>query len=55
MKYKLMPPIKPDPVPALTERWQCVFCDEPAVLLHKGSSYCRTHYNAKAYAGELVG
>lgn len=43
----------PDPVPP-APRWQCCFCDQPAVLMHKGSTYCRADYDEKGRAGKLI-
>lgn len=54
---KILPTIiRPDPPSPspMNPRWQCVFCDEPAVLMHKGSTYCRRDYNEKNIQGGLV-
>jgi hypothetical protein len=35
-------------------QWECVACSAHAVVLHKGTGYCRAHYDARAYNGSLI-
>jgi len=40
--------------PKITE-WECVGCADRAVLLHRGTGYCRKCYDRRNYEGSLIG
>lgn len=35
--------------------WECIACDSRAVLLHRGTAYCRPCYDKRNYNGTLIG
>lgn len=46
---KIIPPEVPKPTV-----WECVVCSDRAVLLHKGTAYCRPCYQKRNYEGTLI-
>lgn len=44
--------ISPAPTSA---RWLCIRCTNVAVLMHKGTTYCRECYDEGARMGRLIG
>ena len=45
-------PAKQEPV---ATEWQCVACSGRAILLHKGTTYCRECFDENSRLGRLVG
>lgn len=41
------------PVP-LPQAFECVFCFAKAQVLHRGTAYCRNHYDDKNVHGNLI-
>jgi hypothetical protein len=35
-------------------QWECVSCATRATVLHKGTGYCRKHYDERAWGGNLI-
>jgi hypothetical protein len=35
--------------------WECIGCADKAVLLHRGTAYCRRCYDKRNYDGSLIG
>lgn len=46
--------IVPTAAPKVAE-WECVGCADRAVLLHRGTGYCRKCYDRRNYEGSLIG
>lgn len=55
-----MPPIKPgreiiEAAPlSVPLSWECIGCVGKAVVLHKGTAYCRRCYDDRNYHGKLI-
>lgn len=35
--------------------WECLICSDRAVLLHRGTGYCRRCYDKRNYENSLIG
>lgn len=46
-------PVLPMEAPKPTA-WECVGCDNVAVVLHRGTGYCRTCYDNRNLVGKLI-
>lgn len=44
----------PQPLSQLAIAFECVFGPHKAEVLHRGTAYCRTHYDQKNRLGELL-
>lgn len=57
---KVSEALEPKPGPTIqvqeVAQWECVNagCTDKAVVLHRGTSYCRKHYDSRAWSGELI-
>lgn len=59
------PVVSQPPMPAVAEKiipievqkteWECIGCADRAVLLHRGTGYCRRCYDKRNYEGTLIG
>lgn len=53
-----MPSIAAKIIPIETPKsgeWECIGCADRAVLLHRGTAYCRGCYDKRNYDGTLIG
>jgi hypothetical protein len=41
-------------LPKLQPMFECLYGPHKADLMHKGTAYCRSHYDEKARVGELI-